>query len=109
MGLRARRGQERERELQPALARELAPEDPILVHLSYTRDGKTVYGNKPEEAVRDLMNLGADVVGANCSVGPQGLEEVVDRMLRVRLEALPLQMHQRVGRRERPGGTQFPF
>ena len=34
---------------------------------------------------------------------------VVDRMLRVRLEALPLQMHQRVGRGERPGGTQLSF
>jgi homocysteine S-methyltransferase len=72
--------------------REVAPDLAVIAHLTFTDEGKTVYGNKPEEVARGLMVLGADVVGANCSVGPQGLDDVVDRMLRVpdvRLSLMP--------------------
>lgn len=72
--------------------REVAPDIAVVAHMTFTDEGKTVYGNKPEEVVRALMALGADAVGANCSVGPRGLEEVFDRMLRVpgaRLTVMP--------------------
>ena len=51
--------------------------------MSFTDEGKTVFGNKPEEIVRLLSSKGADVVGANCSVGPHKLRDVMQRMLRV--------------------------
>lgn len=56
---------------------------PIIALMSFTDEGKTVYGNKPEEVVRALSGLGADVVGANCSAGPHKLRDVIQRMLRV--------------------------
>ncbi|GMV43132.1 MAG: hypothetical protein AMXMBFR64_48480 [Myxococcales bacterium] len=55
----------------------------IVALMTFTDEGKTLYGNKPEEVARALMQFGADVVGANCSVGPRPLVEVVERMLHV--------------------------
>jgi homocysteine S-methyltransferase len=40
-------------------------------------------GFTPEEAVRRMTKAGADVVGVNCSDGPQGVFETVKRMLDV--------------------------
>ena len=56
---------------------------PVVALMSFTDEGKTVFGNKPEEIVRLLSSKGADVVGANCSVGPHKLRDVMQRMLRV--------------------------
>ncbi len=53
---------------------------PIVAQMSFNEDGKTLMGNKPEEVVKILRNLGADVVGANCSVGPQALLEVLEKI-----------------------------
>ena len=53
---------------------------PIVAQMSFTEDGKTLMGNKPQEVVNVLRSLGADVVGANCSVGPQVLLEVLEKM-----------------------------
>ena len=64
-------------------AREVAPDLPVVAHMTFTDEGKTLHGYKPEEVAKELTRLGAVAVGANCSVGPQGLIEVIDRMLRV--------------------------
>ncbi|MBL7994264.1 bifunctional homocysteine S-methyltransferase/methylenetetrahydrofolate reductase [bacterium] len=53
---------------------------PIVAQMSFTEDGKTLMGNKPQEVAKILKSLGADVVGANCSVGPQVLLEVLEKM-----------------------------
>ena len=63
--------------------RKQSEELPVLAPMSFTDEGKTVFGNKPEEIVRLLSSKGADVVGANCSVGPHKLRDVMQRMLRV--------------------------
>ncbi len=53
---------------------------PVVAQMSYSEEGKTLMGNKPLEVVHTLRSLGADVVGANCSVGPQVLLEVLEKM-----------------------------
>lgn len=53
---------------------------PLVAQMSFNEDGKTLMGNKPQEVVKILRSLGADVVGANCSVGPQVLLEVLEKM-----------------------------
>lgn len=72
-------------EIQIALeeARAQTEDLPIIALMSFTDEGKTIYGNKPEEVVRALSARGADVVGANCSAGPHKLREVIQRMLKV--------------------------
>ena len=44
------------------------------------RDGRTLYGTDPETAIVVLQSLGADVVGVNCSTGPQEMAEIVRKM-----------------------------
>jgi len=54
---------------------------PIVAQMTFTEEGKTVMGNSPEEVVDILESLGVDVIGANCSVGPLGIFEVIQRIL----------------------------
>jgi homocysteine S-methyltransferase len=56
---------------------------PIIAQLTFTEENKTMGGNSPEEAAKILRNLSIEVIGANCSVGPQGIYEVIQRMAAV--------------------------
>ncbi len=53
---------------------------PIIAQMTYTAEGKTLLGNTPEESVARLAPLGVDVIGANCSVGPQKMLEVIQQL-----------------------------
>lgn len=53
---------------------------PIVATMTFTEDGKTLIGDKPSQVARALVEYGADVVGANCSVGPQAMLDVMERM-----------------------------
>lgn len=53
---------------------------PIMVSLTYNPDGKTLYGTEPGVATVVLQSLGADVIGINCSTGPEAMVEPVRRM-----------------------------
>ncbi|MBR5047965.1 MAG: homocysteine S-methyltransferase family protein [Eubacterium sp.] len=43
---------------------------PVMVSMTYEKDGRTLYGTDPVTALVVLQSLGADVVGINCSSGP---------------------------------------
>src|SRR5687768_1729317 len=66
---------------------------PILASLTFNEEGTTFYGDKPEDVVKALEELGVAVVGANCSQGPQPMLETVQRMAAVaktaKLSAMP--------------------
>lgn len=66
-----------------AAVREVSRDIAVVAHLTFNDEAKTAYGNKPEEVARALTAAGADAVGANCSVGPRWLDDVLDRMRRV--------------------------
>ncbi len=72
------------REITEALkaAREIG-DVPVMAQMTFTEEGKSLMGDKPAEVVKKLRALGADIVGANCSVGPQGIFEVMEIMTRV--------------------------
>ncbi len=53
---------------------------PVMAQMTFTEEGKSLMGDKPAEVVRKLRTLGAEIVGANCSVGPQGIYEVMEIM-----------------------------
>jgi len=55
---------------------------PLVVLFTFTEDLRTLHGAYPEDVVRALGSLPVDVLGANCSVGPQGVRDVVERMRR---------------------------
>src|SRR5436853_557823 len=48
--------------------------------MSVTDGGRTRYGHGPAEVVAGLEQAGVDVIGANCSVGPVPMLEVIQRM-----------------------------
>lgn len=58
------------------------PSIPIIAQMSFQADGRTVTGTPPEVAALTLYKLGAAIVGVNCSLGPEDLIDVVDRMRR---------------------------
>lgn len=53
---------------------------PIVVSKSFIEDGETLAEGFPLRAAQRMVALGADVVGANCVVGPQRMYDVVRSM-----------------------------
>ena len=53
---------------------------PVFVTMTFGEDGRTFLGTTPEVAAITLSALGADVVGINCSLGPQEVAPLVERM-----------------------------
>ncbi|MFQ6117732.1 MAG: homocysteine S-methyltransferase family protein [Candidatus Bipolaricaulia bacterium] len=51
---------------------------PVIASMTYTDRGRTISGTDPATAANILGNLGVDVIGANCSVGPAELLEVAE-------------------------------
>ena len=81
-------------EIQQALlaAREAAPALPVIAQMTVGVDGRTPFGATPEDIATALDRWGADVIGLNCSVGPQTILEAIERMAAVtrrKLSAMP--------------------
>jgi homocysteine S-methyltransferase len=53
---------------------------PVIVSVTFTRDGRTILGDTPEKAARLLAETGADVIGVNCSGGPAQLLRILRQM-----------------------------
>jgi methionine synthase I (cobalamin-dependent)/5,10-methylenetetrahydrofolate reductase len=53
---------------------------PIIASMTFDEEGKTFMGYTAEEVARKLGDLDVEVVGANCSVGPQVMLDVVQRL-----------------------------
>ncbi len=54
---------------------------PFIVSNAYGEDSKLVTGASPEAMATMLEALGADAVGANCSLGPKALFSVTQKLL----------------------------
>lgn len=55
---------------------------PVFVSNAYGEDGKLMTGATPAAMVAMLEGLGADAIGANCSLGPKQLRGVVSEYLK---------------------------
>ncbi|GAB6098350.1 homocysteine S-methyltransferase family protein [Halanaerocella petrolearia] len=51
---------------------------PVICNLTYEENLKTMTGTDPQTAVTVLEAIGADAIGANCSLGPKKLVEIVE-------------------------------
>ncbi len=54
---------------------------PVFVSNAYGEDGKLMTGASPAAMVAMLEGMGADAIGANCSLGPKQLKKVVEEYL----------------------------
>ncbi|HEX8944557.1 MAG TPA: bifunctional homocysteine S-methyltransferase/methylenetetrahydrofolate reductase [Gemmatimonadaceae bacterium] len=73
-------------------ARAVDPTLPIVAQMTVGSDGRTPYGATPEDVARSLDSWGVDVIGLNCSVGPQTILECIEKMAphtRKKLSAQP--------------------
>ena len=55
---------------------------PVFVSNAYGEDGKLMTGASPAAMVALLEGMGADAIGANCSLGPKALSGVMEEYLR---------------------------
>ncbi|MBR6391227.1 MAG: homocysteine S-methyltransferase family protein [Lachnospiraceae bacterium] len=55
---------------------------PVFVTNAYGEDGKLMTGASPAAMIAMLEGMGADAIGANCSLGPSQLKGVVEEYIR---------------------------
>ncbi len=60
--------------------RGLSSEIPIVAQMTFLADGRTAFGESAAHALPTLHLAGADVVGLNCTLGPQETHEVFARL-----------------------------
>ena len=56
---------------------------PIVAQMTFGTDGVTLFGHTPEDCAEALSELNVNLIGANCSVGPQMLAPVIEKMAEV--------------------------
>ncbi len=61
-------------------ARAIAPNIPIIASMTFTRDDRTLLGDNPAKVARRIQAYGADVIGVNCSGGPNQLLRILKQM-----------------------------
>jgi 5-methyltetrahydrofolate--homocysteine methyltransferase len=81
---------------------------PVIICLSFDKDGTTINGNSAESVAVTLQSLGADAIGCNCSTGPAEMLPVIKRIRAV--TSLPLMVKPNAGLPAlRDGKTYFPM
>src|SRR3989441_7157593 len=64
---------------------------PLIVQMSIEEDGNSPEGTPPEVFARRLDEWGANVLGLNCSVGPQTMLDAIERIAGVTSKKLSVQ------------------
>ena len=61
---------------------------PVIVSFTFDANLHTLMGVTPEQAVRAALEGGADIVGSNCGVGPDEVEQSIGKMIAAAPDAL---------------------
>ena len=81
---------------------------PVVCQMTFEASGRTVTGTDPATAAVTLEALGADMLGANCSLGPDQLLPLIAKMAEA--TSLPLTLRPNAGMPVlREGRTVFPL
>ncbi|MCP4546995.1 MAG: bifunctional homocysteine S-methyltransferase/methylenetetrahydrofolate reductase [bacterium] len=72
-------------ELNEAIAgcRDAAPEIPVIAQMTLTQEGHTDYGAPIEDVITNIDDAGPDVIGLNCSIGPDLMLEALEKIRNV--------------------------
>jgi 5-methyltetrahydrofolate--homocysteine methyltransferase len=65
-------------------ARQVAPDLPLVVTMSFDTNLRTMMGVRPADAVTHLAAVGVDAAGANCGRGPEEMELIAAQMAEAR-------------------------
>jgi methionine synthase / methylenetetrahydrofolate reductase(NADPH) len=74
-----------------AAAREVDPGIPVIAQMTIGSDCHTPYGVTVEDVAQSLDAFGADVIGLNCSVGPQIILDAIEKIAPVTRRKLSAQ------------------
>ncbi|HWI60662.1 MAG TPA: homocysteine S-methyltransferase family protein [Symbiobacteriaceae bacterium] len=98
-------------ELRAALlaCRDHAPGIRRIAQITIDPSGRAFTGTDPETAALVLQSLGADVIGFNCSVGPDVLLGAVERMAKVARVPISVQPNAGLPLLQLDGTTTFPM
>ncbi|MCJ7623532.1 MAG: homocysteine S-methyltransferase family protein, partial [Anaerolineaceae bacterium] len=58
----------------------ISPTLPIIASMTFTRDDRTLLGDSPGKVAKQLNEYGADVIGVNCSGGPNQILRILKQM-----------------------------
>jgi homocysteine S-methyltransferase len=72
-------------------ARDVDPEAVVIAQMTIGTDCLTPFGASAQDVARALDEYGADIVGLNCSVGPQTILEAIEKMATVTSRKLSAQ------------------
>jgi homocysteine S-methyltransferase len=72
-------------------AREVDNTMPVVAQMTIGTDCLTPYGASAEDIAKSLDTFGADIIGLNCSVGPQTILDAIERMTKVTRKKLSAQ------------------
>ncbi|MBZ5662338.1 MAG: bifunctional homocysteine S-methyltransferase/methylenetetrahydrofolate reductase [Acidobacteriia bacterium] len=75
---------------------------PIVAELTYSEEGTTFGGTRPRDAWKLLQDSGVQVIGANCSVGPQDHLRLLQELSEV-ADSFPMSAMPNVGFPQRVG------
>ncbi len=76
---------------------------PVICSLAFEQNGRTLMGTDPRTAGIVLKSLGADIIGANCSFGPELMVEIIREMSKT--GGIPLAVKPNAGLPEFSCGT----
>jgi methionine synthase I (cobalamin-dependent)/5,10-methylenetetrahydrofolate reductase len=74
-----------------AAAREVDPKIPVIAQMTVGSDCHTPYGVTVEDLAQSLDAFGTDVIGLNCSVGPQIILDAIEKIALVTRRKLSAQ------------------
>ncbi len=63
-----------------AAAKEVDADIPVVASMTFTRDDRTLLGDDPQKVAAKIFSAGADVIGINCSGGPNQLLRLLKKM-----------------------------
>lgn len=90
------------------LAAKAATNKPVICQLTYCADGRTLTGTDAQTAAIILEAMGANIIGANCSLGPAQILPIVEEL--ARSTSLPISVQPNAGMPELiDGKTVFPM
>ncbi|HUR91286.1 MAG TPA: bifunctional homocysteine S-methyltransferase/methylenetetrahydrofolate reductase [Gemmatimonadaceae bacterium] len=72
-------------------AREVARDLPVIAQMTIGIDCLTPFGVSAEDVAKTLDAFGADIIGLNCSVGPQTILDAIEKMVPVTRRKLSAQ------------------
>src|SRR5207302_6055219 len=64
---------------------------PIVAQMTIGNDGRTIYGDMPRTIAQRLDLAGADVIGLNCSVGPDVMLDAIEEITAVTAKKISAQ------------------